>query len=87
MYSYLMRVQQKLTIISILLKLHKEFIAPNMEEIENYSAIEFLGSFPPSPKTRDKSPLPYFRPHKIMKTNSSGKIAITSNMQISYNLV
>ena len=56
-----------------------------MEEIESYSAIEFLGSFPPSPKTRDKSP--YFQPLKIMKANSSGKIAITSNMQISYNHV
>ncbi|KAK7845948.1 b3 domain-containing transcription factor vrn1 [Quercus suber] len=54
-------------------KLHNELIAPNMEEIESYSAIEFLGSFPPSPKTRDKSPLPYFQPHKIMKTNSSAK--------------
>ncbi|KAL0006936.1 hypothetical protein SO802_008438 [Lithocarpus litseifolius] len=54
-------------------KLHNEFIAPNMEEIESYSDIEFLGSFPPSPKTRDKSPLSYFRPHKIMKTNSSAK--------------
>ncbi|XP_075643395.1 B3 domain-containing transcription factor VRN1-like [Castanea sativa] len=54
-------------------KLHNEFIAPNIEDIESYSAIEFLGSFPPSPKTRDKSPLPYFRPHKIMKTNSRAK--------------
>ncbi|XP_065633728.1 B3 domain-containing protein Os03g0212300-like [Quercus suber] len=62
-------------------KLHNEFIAPNMEEIESYSDIEFLGSFPPSPKTRDKSPLPYFRPHKIMKTNSSGVKGISTIKQ------
>ena len=57
-------------------KLDEEFEAPNMDEISVEILDDFLSS--PCPKTRDKSPLPCLRPHKIMKTNSSGKIASTS---------
>ena len=57
-------------------KLDEEFEAPNMDEISVEILDDFLSS--PRPKTRDKSPLPCLRPHKIMKTNSSGKIASTS---------
>jgi hypothetical protein len=57
-------------------KLDEEFEAPNMDEISVEILDDFLSS--PRPKTRDKSPLPSLRPHKIMKTNSSGKIASTS---------
>uniref|UniRef100_A0A2N9JCA9 TF-B3 domain-containing protein n=1 Tax=Fagus sylvatica TaxID=28930 RepID=A0A2N9JCA9_FAGSY len=61
-------------------KLDEDFEAPNMEEINSEISVEILDDFlsSPCPKTRDKSPLPCLRPHKIMKTNSSGKIASTS---------
>ncbi|KAB1204820.1 B3 domain-containing transcription factor VRN1 [Morella rubra] len=51
-----------------------------MKETESGNSVEIVDHVPTDPKSREKSPLACPRPHKMMRTNPSGKIASTSNL-------